>query len=90
VFALFLQQYVQPAWREQYIASFVSISGVFGGTAETVLQQLQPSAAGGPPLPYLLQPEFQSEQTFGCVCARARQTDRQIAAGSRRGVAGLI
>ena len=45
VFALFLQRYVSEAWREQYIASFVSLSGVFGGTAETVLNQLQESSA---------------------------------------------
>ena len=65
VFALFLQQYVTPEWKAQYIASFISISGVFGGTAETALQQLQASSSGGPPFPYLLQAEFASEQTFG-------------------------
>jgi hypothetical protein len=75
VFALFLQQYVQPAWREQYIASFVSISGVFGGTAETVLQQLQPSAAGLCPTSSSL--SFNPSRRLGaCVRVPDRQTDR--------------
>lgn len=65
VFALFLSRFVTPAWREQYIASFVSLSGVFGGTAETVLNQLQEGGAGGPPIPWALNDEFLTEQTYG-------------------------
>ena len=65
VFALFLQQFVEPAWREKYISSFVSLSGTFGGTAETVLNQLQLGGEGGPPIPWALKPEFAAEQTYG-------------------------
>ena len=65
VFALFLSRFVTPAWREEYIASFVSLSGVFGGTAETVLNQLQEGGAGGPPIPWALNDEFEAEQTYG-------------------------
>ena len=54
------------AWREQCIASFVSLSGVFGGTAETVLNQLQESSeGGGPPIPWAKDAEFATEQSFG-------------------------
>ena len=66
VFALFLQRFVTEAWREQYIASFVSLSGVFGGTAETVLNQLQESSeGGGPPIPWAMDVEFAAEQSYG-------------------------
>jgi hypothetical protein len=65
VFALFLQRYVSLAWRSQYISSFVSLSGVFGGTAETVLNQLQESGGGGPPIPWAMDAEFATEQSYG-------------------------
>jgi len=41
VMALFLQQYVPEAWKTKYVSSVLSFSGVFGGTAETLTQQLQ-------------------------------------------------
>ena len=65
VFALFLQRYVSLAWREQYIASFVSLSGVFGGTAETLLSQLQEGNEGFPSFPWAKSLEFAMTQSYG-------------------------
>ena len=40
VFAVFLNKYVDAAWKDANIANWVSFSGTFGGVQESLLQQL--------------------------------------------------
>ena len=45
-FMLFLNRYVDQAWKDQYIHSFTSFSGVFGGSTSSLLTTVTPTFFG--------------------------------------------
>jgi pimeloyl-ACP methyl ester carboxylesterase len=49
VFSIFLSTYVDAAWRDENIASLVSLSGTFGGVQEALAQQISGASLFGLP-----------------------------------------